>query len=696
MLPLLAAFGCEPAEPGIPAGECPVVVWAQARRASESVSVRGSWNDWAEPMSMRRFDARWRVATFSLPPGEYGYQIVEAGEGRLDSNHGLTRFRASDGQEVSWLKVHACDAPRIEAAVVESREQGLALTLEVERARSNAALDVDAVRVDGVPVSATPSADAFTVELEGLSPGKHTLAVEVADEHGAAQTQEIDVWQGARAERGEDQIIYQIMIDRFRGDAGVPLNTPPNPGARAGGTLDGITAELRAGTFDALPITTLWLSPVYVNPEEARGGTDGQQYEGYHGYWPVDSRGVDPRIGGEAALHTLVDEAHARGIRVLLDVVPNHVYETNPRYADYLAVDGVHQHEPMCVCGAADCPWDRFIRTCWFVPYLPDLRFEAPGVLDLAVEDALWWQETFDLDGFRIDAVPMMPRAVTRRIASAVRQQVLEPSAAFSLGEIFTGPGSAGTESLRYYLGPDALDSAFDFPLMWALRDALATGGPGFDVVEASLQHTAGATAGSGAVLARMIGNHDVTRFLSEAVGDASADPWGTDTAMQPTGAEAYQRQAIALGLVMTLPGAPVLYYGDEVGLAGGRDPDSRRVMPADDALNDAQRALRETTQGLARARRCLPALRRGARVPLHTSADTWAFMRDAGDEGPVVVVAHRGDEPTTQVLGPSLYPGAYKDLVSGESFVLERDTPLPLPPWSLRVLAPAAHACAQ
>ena len=459
--------------------------------------------------------------------------------------------------------------------------------------------------------------------------------------------------------------------------------------------MDGITAELRAGTFDALPITTLWLSPVYLNPDEARGGTDGQRYEGYHGYWPVDSRGVDPRIGGEAALHTLIDEAHARGIRVLLDLVPNHVYETNPRYAEYLAIDGVHQHEPMCVCGAADCPWDQFIRTCWFVPYLPDLRFEAPGVLDLAVEDALWWQETFDLDGFRIDAVPMMPRAVTRRIASAVRAQVLEPSSGFSLGEIFTGPGTAGTESLRFYLGPDALDSAFDFPLMWALRQALASDGAGFDVVEASLDHTAAATAGSGAVMGRMIGNHDVTRFVSEVVGDASADPWGEQTAVQPTDAQVYARQAMAMGLVLTLPGAPVIYYGDEVGLAGGRDPDSRRVMPSDAALGDAQRSLRETTRVLTRARRCLPALRRGERVPLHTSADTWAFMRDAGDTGPVVVVAHRGDDEDAVALGPGLYPGAYRDLLSRETFVLEADTPLPMGPWSLRVLAPAAHDCA-
>ncbi len=644
---------------------------------------------------MPAFDGRWRVASFSLPPGEYGYQIVEADKGRLDATQGLTRFRSSDGQEVSWLEVHACDVPRIEEVTAVQQDGTVKLGLEVERTRTRAELDATAVLVDGSPTAAVVVEGRLELEVGNLATGKHALEVQVSDAEGATGVHSVDVWMNARAERPEDQIIYQVMIDRYHGDAGTALSAPPNPGARAGGTLDGITSQLRNGTFDALPITTLWLSPVYLNPDEARAGTDGQVYEGYHGYWPVDSRGVDPRIGGEAALHELVSEAHARGIRVLLDIVPNHVYETNPRYADYLAIDAVHQRDPLCVCGQPDCPWDQNIRSCWFVPYLPDLRFEAPGVLDLAVEDALWWQETFDLDGFRVDAVPMMPRAVTRRIASGVRAQVLNTGASFSLGEIFTGPGSAGTEVLRYYLGPDALDSAFDFPLMWALRDALATNGPGFDAVEASLQHTESAVAGSGATLGVMIGNHDVTRFLSEVVGDAGVDPWGDVPPVQPSDAEPYVRQALALGLVLTLRGAPVLYYGDEVGLAGGRDPDNRRVMPLQSELRGNQQQLLEVTQRLVQARRCLPALRRGDRVPLHASADTWAFMRDAGDAGPVVVVAHRGDEPQALEVSAQIYPGAYRDLVSGEHVVLERGEDLDLEPWSLRVLVPAAHACA-
>ncbi|MEM6292623.1 MAG: alpha-amylase family glycosyl hydrolase [Myxococcota bacterium] len=697
LVPLLGLLGCEPEVEGIPEGECAVVLWAQPQRSSEALSVRGSWNVWGDPVPMRRFDGRWRVAEFSLPPGEYGYQIVEADQGRLDATHGLTRFRESDGQEVSWMRVEACDAPRIATAVAAPLDDdGVTLQLDVIPSRTGAPLDVEGVTVAGASTQVEATDDGVAVQVRGLPQGKHSLEVTLRDVDGATATQTVDAWVRPRAQTQEDQIIYQVMIDRFRGDDGSTLQPPPNAGARAGGTLAGITAELEAGTFDALAVTTLWLSPVYVNPVEARAGTDGQMYEGYHGYWPVDSRGVDERIGGEAALRALIDAAHSRGIRVLLDLVPNHVYETNPRYAEYQAIDGVHPDDPMCVCGTDSCPWDRFIKTCWFVPYLPDLRFEAPGVLDLAVEDARWWQETYDLDGFRVDAVPMMPRAVTRRIVTAVQDQVVNEGAAFSLGEIFTGPGTAGTESLRFYLGPDALDSAFDFPLMWALRDALALGGPGFDAVEASLTHTEEATAGSGSVMSLMVGNHDVTRFASEAVGDAGNDPWGSDLPIQPDDADPYVRQAIAMGLVMTLPGAPVIYYGDEVGLAGGRDPDSRRVMPDESELLPPQVELRDTVRRLAQARACLPALRRGERVPLHASADTFAFMRDAGDSGPVVVLAHRGATADTIAPGSRLYPGAYRDLLSGEVLVLDAETEIELPPWSLRVLAPAAHPCAE
>lgn len=694
-LPLAAILlGCAPAD-ALPEGQCRAVVWARPERVGARLEVVGSWDAWGRRTAMRRFDATWWVAELALAPGSYGYLVVEEGAGRIDDYNALSTFRESDAQEVSLLTVHDCSAPRIEVEQMEPLGPGaIALTLAWTPSRDDAPPDPDAIEIDGRPVDAEIDGDRIAIDVTGLPPGRHAIEIAAADTTGnAAPSRRAVTWIEPRAPALEDEIIYQVVVDRFRGDGGAVLSPPPSPGARAGGTLRGVTAELQAGTFDALGVSTLWLSPVYTNPVEAREGSDGNLYEGYHGYWPLDSRGVDPRIGGEAALRELVDAAHARGMRVLLDLVPNHVYEANPRVAELRPRGWFHEHDPLCVCGTPSCPWSGFIETCWFTPYLPDFRFETPGAIELAVDDAVWWYESFGIDGFRIDAVPMMPRAVTRRIVHAVREAAGTPGATVHVGEVFTGPGSSGTEQIRYHLGPDGLDSAFDFPLMWALRDAIARGTSGFDDVEASLAYSAAALEGSGSPMSLIIGNHDVTRFVSVANGDDANDGWGDDPAVQPDDAELYARQALALGLVLTLPGIPTIYYGDEVGLAGGRDPDSRRVFPS--ALAPTQAELRDHVRRIAVLRRCMPALRRGARVPLVVSDALWAFARDAGDGAPAVILVSRATEARTLELPAGSPQGAFVDAMSGDAVTVgPQRTSIAMPPLSLRVLVPAGHAC--
>jgi glycosidase len=688
---LLGALGGCASPDGLPEGHCPAVVWGQPQRAGARLEVVGEWDDWQQRAALRQFDATWWVAELAVPPGRYGYLVVEEGEGRVDDHNALTSFRESDGVEVSLLEVPDCSAPRLEVEAVEPAGVGaLALTLAWTPTRDGTAIDPESIET--TPPGEVTAADdeRVTIEIAGLPPGKHAVEVRAADLAGAdASPRRATAFVDPRAPTLEDEIVYQVMIDRFRGDGGTPLPAPPHPGARAGGTLGGVLAEVEAGTFDALGVSTLWLSPVYTNPVEAREGLDGHRYEGYHGYWPLDSRGVDPRIGGEAALRALVEAAHDRGMRVLLDLVPNHVYETNPRVAQYRSQGWFHEHDPQCVCGTPSCPWSGFIETCWFTPYLPDFRFQTAGVIELAEADALWWHEAFDVDGFRIDAVPMMPRAVSRRIVHAVRDAAGTPGATLHVGEIFTGSGTQGTEQIRYHLGPDGLDSAFDFPLMWALRDVVGRGVSGFEALEATLAHSTAALEGSGSPLSLIIGNHDVSRFVSVARGDDARDGWGDEPAVQPTDDEPYARQALALGLVLTLPGIPTIYYGDEIGLAGGGDPDSRRVMP--DELSAQQQQLLDRTRSLATLRRGMPALRRGTRVPLAITDDLYAFARDAGDGAPAVILVSRAIEPRVLQLPGSAPQGAFVDALTGDAVTLgPAGAAIEMPPLSLRVFVPA------
>jgi glycosidase len=146
----------------------------------------------------------------------------------------------------------------------------------------------------------------------------------------------------------------------------------------------------------------------------------------------------------------------------------------------------------------------------------------------------------------------------------------------------------------------------------------------------------------------------------------------------------------------MTLPGIPVIYYGDEVGLAGKSDPDSRKVMPGDDALSDAQKQLRDTVGALGKARACSEALRRGTYRLLAADAENLVFARELPGADPVIVALARTPVTELAVPLPGVPAGTYIDLLSGAQTSLSPElTNLGRAPFSLRVLVPAASACA-
>lgn len=683
----------------IPTRACSTAVWARPARASAEVTLLGSWSDYAEPIVLPRYGDGWRMTRLVLPPGEFGYFLVEDGEKKLDPFNALSTFRGDE--EVSLLLVPDCHTPalELEAAAVSGDE--VTVRGRFLAANDGAPLDEEGLsaRIEGGPaleaVEVDPDTGRFVLRAAGLSRGRHPIVVEARDEDGLVATAKLAAWVLPAQRSFREGLIYQLVLDRFRGDGGVALAPPSTPTERAGGTLGGVLSELERGSFEALGVTTLWLSPVYVNPDEPRDGRDGHPSTAYHGYWPEQPLGVDPRLGGDAALHALVDAAHARGIRVLLDLVPNHVYETHPRFVEHRGAGWFNDGPEQCVCGSAGCSWATDIQSCWFAPYLPDVRWQNPESLHAALGDTLTWAETFRVDGFRIDAVPMMPRAVTRRLAHTLRTEAGLRDDLFLIGEVFTGSGQAGIDDIRYFLGPDGLDGAFDFPMMWALRDVVAHGGSSFRALEDVLVASEESYRGSGATRGLFLGNHDTTRFLSEANGDAAGDPWTAPPAV-PTDASVFARHRLGLGLVFTLGEMPVLYYGDELGLAGGSDPDCRRVLPADDALSSEQAATLAFTRRLGSLRRCSEALRAGSRVPLVAEGDHFAFSRVLPDGTGALVVASRAASATTVELpATGLGPGLYADALSGEKVTLATGgTTLSMPPRSLRILLPDASPC--
>jgi glycosidase len=191
-----------------------------------------------------------------------------------------------------------------------------------------------------------------------------------------------------------------------------------------------------------------------------------------------------------------------------------------------------------------------------------------------------------------------------------------------------------------------------------------------------------------------MLDNHDTSRFLSEAAGDGDRHPWD-DPPGDPDTDAPYQRLELGLALLFTLPGIPVLYYGDELALAGASDPDSRRVMPELTLLTARQRRVLEVTQKLAKLRTDIAALRTGAPRTLLAESHRYVFTRGAASGSLAVVLVSKSASPDTIVLAPGLLPaGRYTDAIDGAELTVDDagPTPIAMAPFSFRILTLRAH----
>ncbi len=701
-----AAIACSSGEARTnapPRRTCGIVAWYVPERPEVDTFVVASFDGWSVLHPMTRRADGYRVAALSPPPGEHQYAILEGSTLHTDPTVPTTAFARIDGalREVTPVEVGRCDAPLVRVAKVEASATGEArIEAQLLAASDGAPIDPSSVAVTdragaAVPVQARVDADTGAIALTATLPaGKHRLAIAARDVAGrAAEGGVATVWIEPRPWDWRDAVVYQVVVDRYRSATGDALPSPSPLSARAGGHVDGVRRAIESGEIAALGANTIWLSPLDLNPEGQWPGGGDETFSSYHGYWPIAPRALEPRVASEASLDALVAAAHARGVRVLFDVVPNHVHEQHPYVAAHAAEGWFHgtrtsdgRWVDACTCGAPGCDWGAHGLSCWFAPYLPDVDHRNLAATRQVTDDVLWWLDRFDGDGVRIDAVPMMPRAATRRIAAAARARWdHEGHRTMILGEIFTG--ADGHAALRYFLGPGGLDSAFDFPLMWALRASLAERTSPMTALEAAIRTSEAAWSDTGAVMSRMLGNHDVSRFASAAVFDGGRN--GFDPAPQPDDPAVYERMGVAFGILFGLGGAPTVYYGDEIGLAGGGDPDSRRVMPGEASILPAQRDLRALVRSFGKARACLASLRRGTYRTLAADAERLVFARELPGETEVIVAAAR--DPSSPLASVELPAGDWVDALGGAAGPIGAE-----PPRSVRYYVPAGSPCAR
>jgi glycosidase len=468
-----------------------------------------------------------------------------------------------------------------------------------------------------------------------------------------------------------DAVLYFVFVDRFLdGDPsnnGSPVPNVETPANFQGGDWAGVLSKIEDGYFTDLGVNVLWLTVPMDNTDDAGMGNDAHLHGAYHGYWPKDLNTVEARFGSLAELIAVVEAAHLRDIKVIVDYAMNHVHASSPVYqqhADWFWP--LDNNGSYCVCGDG-CSWDgNDGKRCWFTDYLPDFNFTKQAARDFSVQNAIEWIEQTGIDGFRLDAVKHIEDAWITDLRSRVTAEI-EPVSNqhfYMVGETFTG--DRGT--IGYYVNPTTmLDGQFDFPLRGALISSLMTRTSTMHDLDAFIIDNQSYYGGG--IMSTFIGNHDVPRSIHFAQDNPLwYDSWsnGKDKAWYgtpglPSEMSAFERFANAYSVLFSLPGVPLIYYGDEIGLPGAGDPDNRRFMQWS-SYSAGQLMLREHLQKLTSIRADHPALRRGSRTTLGATNDTLAYRMQEGSDV-VIVVVNRGDSAASVAGLPG---GSYVDEIDG------------------------------
>jgi glycosidase len=493
-----------------------------------------------------------------------------------------------------------------------------------------------------------------------------------------------------------DAVMYFILVDRFFDSDG---RVDPVPGVSDGDAATGPSGQYEGGDLAGvaakvpylrdLGVTALWLSAPYENRNVAGAaidpGSDPHTYSGYHGYWPSPGNidftdpdnprpapAVESRIGTADDLHSVVDSAHESGIKVLFDYVMGHADSESGLVANHMDWF-VRDNGRIRLCGPENL-WDDPVWgvLCAFTEYLPKFDFRRADVRAWSVSDALWWAKTFGIDGYRLDAIKHQPLDWLRDLRARLNAEIAAPDGGrfYLVGETFAYDDQA---LIRRFVDPATLlDGQFDFPFKARLCEALFTGGGRLDTFSGWIAGN-DAFYGPGSIMTTWIGNHDIPRAIHFASGEIGSCREGshpgngwTNNYRQPGDAAAYERLGLAFTVMFTNPGIPLIYYGDEVGLAGGGDPDNRRMMPWNDAqLSAPQRALRNRVTQLGRIRAENKVLARGRRIPLSADQDTWVYrMTGCGGDSPDVTVAINRSGAARTVNIPAA-DGGYTDLLN-------------------------------
>jgi glycosidase len=561
-----------------------------------------------------------------------------------------TLFRALAAAAISW-SLYA--APTV--TKVEPPNWWMGLSLKPVRllvhglGLSGARLQCADTGLSITRVSVNQAGTYLFADVAIVKPGKHTIRVLSPSGSTKFDFEVLPVPQRAGRFQGfsPDDLIYLIMPDRFAN--GDPTNDDPpiskglfdrsKPHYYHGGDFQGIVDHLPY--LKDLGVTAMWINPIYdnVNHLNYKETSEGEPGTDYHGYGAVDFYGVEEHFGDLNKFRKLVDAAHASGIKVILDMVENHTGPYHPWVADPPTPTWFHGTEKDHIKEA----WQGWTLISpkfspelqkatldgWFADFLPDLNQDDAETARYLIQNTLWWIASTGIDGIRQDTLIYVPRKFWRDWMAAIKRDFPRfrvVGEAFDADPALTSFFQGG--KARFDGVDSGVDSVFDFPQYFAIRSAFAQGKP-VEQVASVVAHDF--LYPDPADLVTFLGLHDVERFMNE--------PGAT-----------YEGLELAFTYLMTSRGIPMIYYGDEIGMPGGKDPDDRRDFPggwtgdAKNKFEPAGRTGEEHTvvshiRRLADIRQRFSALRRGTLIQLAAIDQMLAYARADGAQSVITVI---------------------------------------------------------
>lgn len=666
------------------------------KKTYKTVQIKGDMNAWNPSATALQFENGVYKTDFYVVPGQYGYLLLLDGKEAQDPGN-PKKIDNGMGKFNSLLEVPGVPEDKIPTLEVIAHE-GNELIFEAKQANDLIVL-WNNYRIDAVK-----KGTSFSVTIPEYAEKHDRSFIRAWAYNELAGTTYVKIplekrkplMDPARLTRQDKaaNIMYFVFVDRFfNGDPAndKKIDDPEiHPKANyMGGDLEGVIRKIKDGYFEKMGINNLWLSPIVTNPEKAYGLYDVKgirsKFSAYHGYWPTSFTKVNPHFGDSLKLKELIDLAHSKNMNVVLDFVAHHVHETHPVYVankdkgwttDLYLPDGTLNTEK----------WDEHRLTTWFDVFLPTLNLEKQEITEMVSDSALFWLTDYNFDGFRHDATKHIPEIFWRTLTKKVKATEKATGKSFlQLGETYGTP-----ELISSYIGSGMLDGQFDFNVYDAISTAVTQEQIGFENVVRRLQQSQ-EYYGTNHVMGNMSGNQDRTRIMALATGEVKPEEdskfAGWSRNIQLRNETGFKKVGLVHAINMTIPGIPVVYYGDEIGLTGGNDPDNRRMMYFD-KWNALEKSLADDVAMTAKLRKSKMSLLYGNLNFLLVEKDVLVYSRKYFDDFAVILINNSNKTREVSVNLPLNKPSQNLKNLKKHTFTMKGQTlKVKLPAHSFEII---------